>query len=36
MLSPKKQTMPSPLEAHPGFWLRFESNHVSLRLQQLL
>lgn len=26
----------SPLEAHLGFWLRFVSNHVSLRFQQLL
>jgi len=28
--------MPSPLEAHLGFWLRFVSNHVSGRFQQLL
>ena len=27
---------PSPLEAHLGFWLRFVSNHVSLRFAQLL
>lgn len=27
---------PSPLEAHLGFWLRFVSNHVSQRFQQLL
>ncbi|TAK99434.1 MAG: MarR family transcriptional regulator [Aquabacterium sp.] len=27
---------PSPLEAHLGFWLRFVSNHVSARFQQLL
>lgn len=27
---------PAPLEAHLGFWLRFVSNHVSLRFQQLL
>ncbi len=27
---------PTPLEAHLGFWLRFVSNHVSLRFQQLL
>ena len=27
---------PSPLEAHLGFWLRFVSNHVSLRFQQIL
>lgn len=26
----------SPLEAHLGFWLRFVSNHVSSRFQQLL
>lgn len=26
----------APLEAHLGFWLRFVSNHVSLRFQQLL
>jgi DNA-binding MarR family transcriptional regulator len=26
----------SPLEAHLGFWLRFVSNHVSGRFQQLL
>ncbi len=32
----KKQTTPSPLEAHLGFWLRFVSNHVSLRFQLLL
>ena len=31
-----KQTTPSPLEAHLGFWLRFVSNHVSLRFQLLL
>jgi DNA-binding MarR family transcriptional regulator len=30
-----KQT-PAPLEAHLGFWLRFVSNHVSLRFQKLL
>ncbi|EWC42761.1 MarR family transcriptional regulator [Stutzerimonas stutzeri KOS6] len=29
-------TSPSPLEAHLGFWLRFVSNHVSIRFQQLL
>ncbi len=28
--------VPSPLEAHLGFWLRFVSNHVSARFQQLL
>lgn len=27
---------PAPLEAHLGFWLRFVSNHVSIRFQQLL
>lgn len=27
---------PSPVEAHLGFWLRFVSNHVSIRFQQLL
>lgn len=27
---------PSPLEAHLGFWMRFVSNHVSTRFQQLL
>jgi DNA-binding MarR family transcriptional regulator len=27
---------PSPLEAHLGFWLRFVSNHVSIRFRQLL
>src|SRR5690606_3322389 len=26
----------APLEAHLGFWLRFVSNHVSQRFQQLL
>lgn len=31
-----KQSTPSPLEAHLGFWLRFVSNHVSGRFQQLL
>ena len=36
MAERKKQTMPPPLEAHLGFWLRFVSNHVSLRFQQLL
>lgn len=36
MTKQKKQTTPSPLEAHLGFWLRFVSNHVSLRFQQLL
>ena len=36
MTRPKKPGTPSPLEAHLGFWLRFVSNHVSLRFQQLL
>ncbi len=27
---------PAPLEAHLGFWLRFVSNHVSMRFQKLL
>jgi DNA-binding MarR family transcriptional regulator len=36
MTNPTKQTAPSPLEAHLGFWLRFVSNHVSTRFQQLL
>ena len=30
------QPQPSALEAHVGFWLRFVSNHVSSRFQQLL
>jgi len=32
----KSVPSPSPLEAHLGFWLRFVSNHVSIRFQQLL
>lgn len=32
----KKQSAPSTLEAHLGFWMRFVSNHVSARFQQLL
>ncbi len=34
----KKSNRPAanPLEAHLGFWLRFVSNHVSLRFQKLL
>lgn len=32
----KKEITPSPLEAHLGFWLRFVSNHVSIRFQQRL
>lgn len=31
-----KTNSPSPMEAHLGFWLRFVSNHVSIRFQQLL
>lgn len=27
---------PSPLDAHLGFWMRFVSNHVSGRFQQML
>lgn len=36
MLSRNAKTAPSPLEAHLGFWLRFVSNHVSIRFQKLL
>jgi DNA-binding MarR family transcriptional regulator len=36
MSARKSRTAPSPLEAHLGFWLRFVSNHVSIRFQQLL
>lgn len=36
MTARKKQSKPSPLDAHLGFWLRFVSNHVSARFQQLL
>ncbi len=36
MAHPKKQSIPAPLEAHLGFWLRFVSNHVSIRFAQLL
>jgi DNA-binding MarR family transcriptional regulator len=36
MTSRKKPSVPSALEAHLGFWLRFVSNHVSSRFQQLL
>jgi len=36
MTSRKTKHTPSPLEAHLGFWLRFVSNHVSIRFQQLL
>ena len=36
MAKRNKKCSPSSLEAHLGFWLRFVSNHVSLRFQQLL
>ncbi|MBW0171723.1 MAG: MarR family winged helix-turn-helix transcriptional regulator [Hydrogenophaga sp.] len=36
MKASTSRTPPAPLEAHLGFWLRFVSNHVSLRFQQLL
>ncbi len=36
MATHKTKQAPSPLEAHLGFWLRFVSNHVSSRFQQLL
>lgn len=36
MASRKTKSVPAPLEAHLGFWLRFVSNHVSIRFQQLL
>ena len=36
MVARKSKQSPSPLEAHLGFWLRFVSNHVSIRFQQLL
>lgn len=36
MVRKAKSPCPSPLEAHLGFWLRFVSNHVSARFQQLL
>jgi DNA-binding MarR family transcriptional regulator len=36
MTTRKTKQTPSPLEAHLGFWLRFVSNHVSIRFQQLL
>ncbi len=29
-------TTAAPLQAHLGFWLRFVSNHVSMRFQKLL
>lgn len=34
MRSKSSPRSPAPLEAHLGFWLRFISNHVSLRFQQ--
>lgn len=36
MTQSKTASPPAPLEAHLGFWLRFVSNHVSTRFQQLL
>lgn len=36
MTKSKTASPPAPLEAHLGFWLRFVSNHVSTRFQQLL
>jgi DNA-binding MarR family transcriptional regulator len=36
MRTRKSTPSPSPLEAHLGFWLRFVSNHVSIRFQLLL
>jgi DNA-binding MarR family transcriptional regulator len=36
MRSRQSGPQPAPLEAHLGFWLRFVSNHVSIRFQQLL
>ena len=36
MSTRKTKQAPSPLEAHLGFWLRFVSNHVSIRFAQLL
>lgn len=36
MRNNKKQFTLSPLEAHLGFWLRFVSNHVSIRFKQML
>jgi DNA-binding MarR family transcriptional regulator len=36
-MKPKSsKSLPSSLEAHMGFWLRFVSNHVSTRFQQQL
>lgn len=36
MKSGTRTPSPSPLEAHLGFWLRFVSNHVSLRFHEQL
>ena len=36
MSARRYKVAPSPVEAHLGFWLRFVSNHVSIRFQQLL
>lgn len=36
MRSKHNKRTPAPLEAHLGFWLRFVSNHVSMRFQKLL
>ena len=36
MRSPYRSRSVAPLEAHLGFWLRFVSNHVSVRFQKLL
>lgn len=33
---PSSPASPAQLESHLGFWLRFVSNHVTLRFQQLL
>jgi DNA-binding MarR family transcriptional regulator len=36
MKSKQNFTAPASLESHLGFWLRFVSNHVSMRFQKLL
>ena len=36
MKSRQHLSTPAPLESHLGFWLRFVSNHVSMRFQKLL
>jgi DNA-binding MarR family transcriptional regulator len=36
MTATRRSRAAAPLEAHLGFWLRFVSNHVSLRFQKLL